>query len=65
MPALSVDLSTLNKGSASSRSNDATGGIGGLPACFYTNGTTGGAESTADDEEDIHFNDPNGNLGQT
>ena len=38
--------------------------IGGLLACYDTNGTTTGADPTADDEEYIYFYDANGNVGQ-
>ena len=48
----------------SNDSLDEAGGIGGLLACYDTNGTTSGADPTADDEEYIYFYDANGNVGQ-
>ena len=48
----------------SGNSIDSAGGIGGLLACYDTNGTTAGADPTADDEEYIYFYDANGNVGQ-
>ena len=59
-----LDLSAMSVGPVSNRSIDGAGGIGGLPACYDTNGTTTGADPTADVEEYIYFYDANGNVGQ-
>ena len=43
---------------------DAAGGIGGLLACYDTNGTTGGVNPTADDRQYLYLYDAIGNVGQ-